>query len=173
MKLYTHIVVNHVRKNLTGVWRIMFKSVLSVTVSNYPHSTSKWSFRGPGGFVRGADLEYWAKIYARELVSVASRGLPWPPVIKIHETNKDLEPWQTQTFHSHLGSRCTSFWRGLCEMLISMMLVWKLWKHDDWNLKDLLMKSFLIGHLALMQLNTVVRNWRKSHLGLSASYRSV
>ena len=43
---------------------------------------------GPGSAVRGKDSVYQAKISARELASVvsrglqgASRGLPWPPVV--------------------------------------------------------------------------------------------
>ena len=42
-------------------------------------SPNKQSFKGPGSVGRGLDLGGQAKICARKLGSVASRGLPWPP----------------------------------------------------------------------------------------------
>ena len=57
-------------------------------------SPTKRSFRGPGG-VGGLDLRCWAKICARDLASLVSRGLPWPPVV-----SRGL-PLRTGRTHTH------------------------------------------------------------------------
>ena len=60
------------------------------------------ALRGPGGVV-GLDLGGWAKISARELASVASRGLQGPLVTTHHQhlqpTTYHLPPPTTTTYH--------------------------------------------------------------------------
>ena len=60
----------------------------------YIYSPNKRSFRDPGGVARELDLGGQAQICARELASVACRGLQWPPTTTHHH----LQP-PTNTYH--------------------------------------------------------------------------
>ena len=57
------------------------------------NSPIKRSFRGPGGIVKGLDLRRQTKMCARELASVASRGLQGiPPPATTNDKYETLEP---------------------------------------------------------------------------------
>ena len=68
------ILIDHIDK-------FCFGSLAGVVFHISPH---KRCFGGPGGVVRGPDLGGQANICARELASVASRGLQGPPTTSTH-----------------------------------------------------------------------------------------
>ena len=55
------------------------------------HPPSKRSFSAPGGVYRGLDSQHRAKIGARELASVASRGFPWHPAFQLPKL--EIQNW--------------------------------------------------------------------------------